>query len=62
MWEGKARAEWDHTSWTIAKLHNVNCAKESDLITPDEINPLRRHEQKTWTFAELKRELKIKDS
>ncbi len=35
-----AEAHWDQTAALIAKLHNVNCTKESSLIRdPKALNP-----------------------
>jgi hypothetical protein len=39
MAEKRRWADWDTTSSLIAKLHNVHCAKRSDMITPDQIHP-----------------------
>jgi len=42
MAEARQRDSWERTSWMLAKLHNVNCARACDLITPDEVNPMHR--------------------
>lgn len=39
MSEARGRHEWGQTAFILAKLHNVNCTKESDCITPDDCNP-----------------------
>jgi len=38
--------QWEHTAWLIAKLHNVNCTKKSDLVMPDDVNPYPKRRQK----------------
>ena len=43
MHEGQQRTAWDHTTWIVAKLHNVNVAKKRDRIEPGQINPYRKH-------------------
>jgi len=42
MVTARRMARWDEVSALIAKIHNVNCTKESQTITPDQVHPLRR--------------------
>jgi len=41
------RIVWNATSVMVAKLHNVNCMKRSDTITPDQINPYSENKSTT---------------
>jgi hypothetical protein len=46
MTEGKQRADWNHTAAVLAKLHNVNCAKKSDLKTPADFHPFEKAKER----------------
>ena len=37
---------WDRTSWLLAKLHNVNCIRAADTVTPAECNPTLKNQRK----------------
>ncbi len=39
MAEKRRSADWDVGASIMAMIHNVNCAKRSDMITPDQIHP-----------------------
>lgn len=41
------RIVWNAASVIVAKLHNVNCMKKSDTITPDQINPYSENKSTT---------------
>lgn len=42
MAEARLQSEWDRTASLLAKIHNVNCSKTSDMIRdPAALNPLR---------------------
>lgn len=32
---------WDHTSFIVSKIHNVNCTKKPQMVTPEQLNPYR---------------------
>lgn len=40
--EARQRAEWERTSWLLAKIHNANCARRADMIAPNDVNPMYR--------------------
>lgn len=46
MADARRDEQWDHTSFLIAKLHNVNCAKRSDQKEPDHFHPFRQEEKR----------------
>ena len=40
MVNGHRREQWSHTAALLTQLHNVNCAKLSDMIRdPEQLNP-----------------------
>ena len=39
MYLARGEFEWDQTSQIVAMLHNVNCAKKSDMVIPGDLNP-----------------------
>lgn len=49
MFEGRLdtvdRMAWNHTSSMIAKLHNVNCTKQKDMIQPQNVNPYAKRDK-----------------
>jgi hypothetical protein len=49
MWmlDGRRREAWDHTSFLLAKIHNVNCLKRSSMVTPNACHPYRRARRDT---------------
>ncbi len=40
--DGRQSENWAHTSELYAKLHNVNCADNKDMIKSEQINPFHR--------------------
>lgn len=40
--DARQKAEWERTSWLLAKLHNVNCGRRSDMVSPNDLNPTYR--------------------
>jgi len=48
MAEARERSEWNRTSVLVAKLHNVNQIKRSDLISFEDVHPfhIQRHVKK----------------
>ena len=39
MSKGKSQTQWSHTSAVIAKIHNVNCSKQSEMKSAKNFNP-----------------------
>jgi hypothetical protein len=39
MADGRRKHDWQQTSSIIAKIHNVNVSKRSDLISPEDVDP-----------------------
>jgi len=41
VWMAESREShlWDHTASVICKIHNVNCAKKSDLMNITDFHP-----------------------
>lgn len=37
---GRQSAEWKRTAAIVAKIHNVNAAKKSDLLRTEDIDPM----------------------
>ena len=58
MSEGKSQANWAHTSAIIAKIHNANCAKKSDMKNPDVFNPHRTKESDDVVYVDNPQALK----
>lgn len=45
------RDKWSHTAQLLAMLYNLQCTKQSDCKTPDELNPYAETQQ--GTFGDL---------
>jgi hypothetical protein len=46
MVEGRGREAWQHTAALLCKLHNVNCAKKSDMVRdPSIFNPYAQRDR-----------------
>ena len=44
--EARQAAEWERTAWLLAKIHNTNCARKADAISPNDVNPMYRGERR----------------
>lgn len=54
--EMEQRAAWNHTAHLLCKLHNVNCARSSQMREPGDFNPYKAKK----TVAELDDDAKAK--
>jgi hypothetical protein len=56
MATARQRSEWDRAAALVAKLHNVNCSKRSDMIRDaSALNPFRkRGDRLRVSVAELR--------
>lgn len=36
--EARSADSWERASFLIAKVHNVNCSKRSDMVRPEDVN------------------------
>ena len=43
MYQAQQLETWDHTAVIVAKIHNANCTKKSQLVKPATEHPYRRH-------------------
>lgn len=46
MSEARGRFAWEQTASLLAKIHNVNCTKENERLTPGDCNPYVLAERK----------------
>lgn len=54
MAEGRREEQWGHTSFLLAMIHNVNCAKKGDQKTPRQLNPLHAQGDEVVEKVKLK--------
>jgi len=57
MAEARREDEWDRTSFILAEIHNAQCTREFDCVTPAQRNPIRRRGQREQTSGALHRSI-----
>lgn len=55
MVDARESAEWERTSWIVAKIHNAHITRSFDAVTPEEVNPMRKRGQREQTSGALHR-------
>ena len=53
MAEARQRESWEHTSWLLAKLHNVHCRRTSDMVDAADMNPMYQGPRRSGGAQEL---------